>query len=104
MRVVGKCGGLSRNVRSCGGQACRPLLRRYRAPRPEGDISAETETRLEEKLSKWEAFDGIPGERIPDGNKTIQAHRYGMIVDVGLGWLGVLSDGTPRLRNRRTQC
>ena len=53
-------------------------VRGYRAPRPEDDNSAEIEARLEEKLPEWEAFDIIPSERIPDGNKTTEAQRYGM--------------------------
>ncbi len=53
-------------------------LRGYRAPRPEDDNSAEIGARLEEKLPEWEAFDIIPSERIPNGNKTMEAHRYGM--------------------------
>jgi len=53
-------------------------VRGYRPPRPEDDNSAEIDARLEEKLPEWEAFDIIPSERIPDGNKTTEAHRYGM--------------------------
>ena len=53
-------------------------VRGYRAPRPEDDNSAEIQARLEEKLPEWEAFDIIPSERIPDGNKTTEAQRYGM--------------------------
>ena len=53
-------------------------VRGFRAPRPEDDNSAEIAVRLEEKLPEWEAFDLIPSERIPDGNKTTEAQRYGM--------------------------
>jgi len=53
-------------------------VRGYRAPRPEDDNSSEIEAHLEEKLPEWEAFDIIPSERIPDGNKTTEAQRYGM--------------------------
>ena len=52
--------------------------RRFRAPRPEDDNSAEVATRLAEKLPEWEAFDFIPNEQIPDGNKTTEPQRYGM--------------------------
>ncbi len=53
-------------------------VRGYRAPRPEDDNRAEIHARLDEKLPEWEAFDIIPSERIPDGNKTTEAQRYGM--------------------------
>ena len=53
-------------------------VRGYRAPRTEDDNSVEIQARLEEKLPEWEAFDIIPSERIPDGNKTTEAQRYGM--------------------------
>ena len=38
-------------------------VRRYRAPRPEDDNSAEIQARLAEKLPEWEAFDIVPSER-----------------------------------------
>lgn len=53
-------------------------VRKYRAPRPEDDNSAEIRARLDEKMPEWEAFDIVPNERIPDGNKTIEPIRYGM--------------------------
>ena len=52
--------------------------RGYRAPRPEDDNSTEIQARLAEKLPEWEALDMVPSERIPDGNKTTEPHRYGM--------------------------
>ncbi len=52
--------------------------RGYRAPRPEDDNGAAIRARLEEKLPEWEAFDLVPSERIPDGNKTTEPQRYGM--------------------------
>ena len=54
-------------------------VRRYRAPRPEDDNSAEIQARLDEKLPEWEALDMVPSERIPDGNKTAEPRRYGML-------------------------
>ena len=53
-------------------------VRGYRAPRPEDDNVAEIQARLAEKLPEWEAFDFVPNERIPDGNKTTEPQRYGM--------------------------
>ena len=53
-------------------------VRGYRAPRPEDDNGAEIQARLAEKLPEWEAFDFVPNERIPDGNKTKEPRRYGM--------------------------
>ena len=53
-------------------------VREYRAPRPEDDNRAEIQSRLEESLPEWEAFDKVPSERIPDGNTTTQPQRYGM--------------------------
>ena len=53
-------------------------VRGYRAPRPEDDNSAAIRERLGEKLPEWEALDIVPSERIPDGNKTTEPHRYGM--------------------------
>ena len=55
-------------------------VRGYRAPASEDDNSAEIAARLAEKLPEWEALDMVPGERIPDGNKTTEPHRYGMQV------------------------
>ncbi len=53
-------------------------VRGYRAPRPEDDNSAEVQARLDDKLPEWEAFNIVPSERIPDGNKTTEPQRYGM--------------------------
>ena len=53
-------------------------VRGYRAPAPEDDNGAEVSARLAEKLPEWEALDMVPSERIPDGNKTTEPHRYGM--------------------------
>ncbi len=53
-------------------------VRGYRAPRSEDNNGAAIRERLTEKLPEWEALDLVPSERIPDGNKTAEPHRYGM--------------------------
>ena len=54
-------------------------VRGYRVPQPEDDNGAEIQARLAEKLTEWEALDIVPSERIPDGNKTTEPQRYGML-------------------------
>ena len=53
--------------------------RGYRAPRPEDDNADEISARLAEKMPEWEAFDLVPGEAIPEGAKTDEPRRYGMV-------------------------
>ena len=53
-------------------------VRGYRAPSAEDDNGAEILARLDEKLPEWEAFDLVPSEKIPEGNKTEEPRRYGM--------------------------
>ena len=52
--------------------------REYRIPRSEDDNGNIIRAQLKEKFPKWNAFDLVPSETIPDGNKTSEPQRYGM--------------------------
>ena len=52
--------------------------RRYRAPTPEDDNSAEIEAMLAGKLPEWEAFDIVPSERFPEVSNDSRPIQYGM--------------------------
>jgi len=54
-------------------------VRGFRSPRPEDDNGAQILQRLAEKLPEWEALDLVPSEDIPEGLKTTEPHRYGML-------------------------
>ena len=62
------------------GKTREKWVREYRVPCAEDDNSAQIQAMLTEKLAEWEALDIVPTERIPDGNKTTEPHRYGMLL------------------------
>lgn len=65
-------------TRTKAGKVRQKWVRNYREPRPEDDIGDITRKRLEERMPKWEAFDLVPSELIPEGTKTAEPIRYGM--------------------------
>lgn len=62
-----------------GGKQRFKWVRGYREPSTEDDVSQLVESELAQKLPEWEAMDLIPTEAIPDGNKTSEPRRYGML-------------------------
>jgi adenine-specific DNA methylase len=66
-------------VKTKTGKEREKWVRGYRAPRPEDDVNEAVKAASEEKLPEWEALDLVPNETIPDGLKTAEPIRYGMI-------------------------
>lgn len=62
-----------------GGKKKYKWIRGYRAARSEDDVSGRVNTKLREKLPEWEALDMVPTEAIPEGHKTDEPRRYGML-------------------------
>lgn len=50
----------------------------YRAPRPEDDVFADLQAKLEEKLPYWEAKDIVPTEAFPEDSNDDRPIQYGM--------------------------
>ena len=61
-----------------GGRKKEKWVRRYRAPRPEDDVSEKVRRRLAEKMPEWEAMDIIPSERVPEETNDDRPIQYGM--------------------------
>ena len=57
----------------------RPKTQRgFRIAKPKDDNSVEVARRLRVLKPQWDAADILPGEAVPEGNKTREPHRYGM--------------------------
>ena len=66
-------------VKTKTGKEREKWVRGYRAPRGEDDVSETIAAALDENLPEWEALDLVPNETIPDGLKTAEPIRYGML-------------------------
>lgn len=54
-------------------------IRNYRAPRLEDDVAETVDAALNAKMPEWMAKNIIPTEAVPDGFKTNEPLRYGMV-------------------------
>lgn len=54
-------------------------IRAYRAPTEQDDNGAAIAEMLAAKLPEWEAMDVVPNEDVPEGSKTDEARRFGIM-------------------------
>ena len=53
--------------------------RGFRTPRPGDDNTGDVIRRIEDMRVQWDDADILPNEAVPDGNKTREPQRYGML-------------------------
>lgn len=54
-------------------------VRGYRAPSADDENGAEISNLVRDKLPEWESIDVVPVEQIPEGSKTDEARRFGIL-------------------------
>ena len=65
--------------RTKAGKAKEKWTRGYRAPRVEDTAMHAVHAAIAHRMPDWEALDVIPNEAIPEGHKTEEPRRYGML-------------------------